>query len=127
MPPPRRRLQHASHTVRRVTNGIIRNVAGRPNWGGYGGDGGPATLAWLNGIHHVGVDNAPRNGFYIAGARGWAVSCLHSAVPCAFFLGGFADCYNHRVRYVDGSGVISTIVSSVAYPKSSDVDEDGGV
>jgi len=71
------------HRVRKIaTNGIITTVAGLGSAGATG-DGGPATLAQLDGPGGVGVD---RDGnLYIA------------------------DSHNHRVRKVDRSGLISTV------------------
>jgi sugar lactone lactonase YvrE len=77
----------ANHRVRRVdaATGIITTVAGNGN-NGFGGDGGPATEAMLNGPHGVGVDGAGR--LYIA------------------------DTNNNRVRVVEPTGVIRTVAGN---------------
>jgi sugar lactone lactonase YvrE len=69
------------------TNGIITTVAGIPGEiGGYGPDGFPATVSRLSNPSGVAVDSA--NNLYIA------------------------DTYNYRIRKVDSSGTISTIVGT---------------
>jgi len=72
-----------NHSIRKVTalTGIITTVAGR-NAKGYGGDGGPATLAKLNNPH----------GIYVTGINSFLI----------------ADYDNHRVREVSASGTITT-------------------
>jgi len=62
---------------------VIATVAGNDSWG-YGGDGGLATNAWLANPQGVAVDGAGY--LYIA------------------------DTSNNRIRKVDGSGLINTIV-----------------
>ncbi len=70
--------------IRKVDlNGIISTVAGTGT-SGFSGDGGPATAAQLNTPHGVATDNA--GNLYIA------------------------DTYNRRIRKIDASGTISTVV-----------------
>ena len=73
--------------VRKVntTSGIVTTVAGNGLWS-FGGDGGFATQASLYSPYGVAVDNA--GNIYIA------------------------DTYNHRIRKVDTSGIITTVAGS---------------
>jgi hypothetical protein len=76
----------ANHRIRRVTpQGVISTVAGNGT-AGYAGDGGPATAARLRVPYDVVV--RPDGAFYIA------------------------DRDNHRVRFVDTNGVISTVAGT---------------
>src|SRR4030095_6135510 len=77
-----------NHRIRKVTasNGLITTVAGGDE-AQFGGDGGPATLAFLNSPEDVAVD--PAGNLYIA------------------------DSFNHRIRRVDAAtGRISTIAGT---------------
>lgn len=72
-----------NHRVRKIsTDGVITTVAGN-GIAGYSGDGGPATSARLREPTAVTIDRA--GNLYIAGL------------------------YDHRIRKVDPSGVISTV------------------
>jgi len=85
-----------NHAVRRVTpDGIISTIAG-DGVPGYSGDGGPASLARLDGPHDLryGSDGA----LYIA------------------------DTGNHVIRRIDENGVITTVVGNGA----AGFDGDGG-
>ena len=87
----------AGHAIRRIdrATGIITTFAGTgaPN---FGGDGGPATAARLNGPAGMSFDSA--GNLY------------------------FADLYNNRVRKVDTSGVISTVAGNGSYAYTGDGD-----
>ena len=77
-----------NHRIRKVdAAGVISTVAGDGTrgygFGGYGGDGGPATAAQLSSPEGVAADGA--GNLYIA------------------------DRFNHRIRKVDAGGVISTV------------------
>ncbi|HEX3394122.1 MAG TPA: hypothetical protein VHS52_06305 [Acidimicrobiales bacterium] len=73
--------------IRRVdTSGTVTTVAGKIEYGHFAGDGGSATLANLNYPTDVAVD-AAGNVF-------------------------IADYFNHRVRKVDHSGIITTIAGN---------------
>ena len=75
-----------NHRVRKVdTNGIITTVAGNGQYG-YTGDGGPATEAKLNSPNGVAVDGS--GNLYIA------------------------DGWNHCIRKVDTSGIITTVAGN---------------
>jgi sugar lactone lactonase YvrE len=65
---------------------IIRGLFPGVGTGGYGGDGGPATHALLNGPQNLAVDAA--GNLYIS------------------------DLLNHRVRKVDPNGIITTVVGT---------------
>jgi len=83
-----------NHRVRKVDeNGVITTVAGSVQ-SGYSGDGGPATAARLNRPLAVAVDSLGR-----------------------LFV---ADTGNHRVRMVDGNGVITTVAGAGAQGYSGD-------
>jgi len=76
------------NVVRAITpSGTIRRFAGRPSTqGGFGGDGGPATNAQLDGPEGVAVDSA--GNVYIA------------------------EHWNHLVRKVDPAGIITTVAGN---------------
>ena len=75
-----------NHRIRKVdTSGIITTVAG-DGFGGFSGDGGPATIASLNLPHGVALDGA--GNLFIA------------------------DQFNHRIRKVDTSGIITTVAGN---------------
>jgi hypothetical protein len=85
---------NGNNCIRRInSSGIITTVAGTGT-GGYGGDGGLATLAQLSGPYGICVD--PRGNLYIA------------------------DLYNVRVRMVDTSGIITTVAGTGAKGYSGD-------
>ena len=76
-----------SHVIRIVSGGIISIAAGAPGYCAFGGDGGPATSAWLCMPLAVTVDS--RNNIFIA------------------------DGSNNRIRLVNASdGIISTIAGN---------------
>ena len=83
----------ANCAIRKInTSGIITTVAG--GQGGFGGDGGPATKAQLSGPQGVTVDAS--GNLYIA------------------------DNGNERIRYVNASGIITTIAGTGAVGFSGD-------
>jgi hypothetical protein len=87
-----------NQVIRKVsTAGNISTVAGTPQSGGYGGDGGQATSAHLYYPSGVAVDSS--GNLYIA------------------------DTYNHIIRKVKTSGVISTVAGT---PQSAGYSGDGG-
>ena len=74
------------HQIRKVdSTGIITTIAGTGTYG-FGGDGGPATEAWLDSPTGVAVDGA--GNLYIA------------------------DRDNNRIRKVDSTGTITTIAGT---------------
>jgi hypothetical protein len=89
--------------IRKVdTSGIITTFAGQfdNNFGGYGGDGGPATSATLNSPQGVAVD--ANNNVYIA------------------------DTENNIIRKVDTSGTITTFAGDPNGPPGGGYSGDGG-
>ena len=75
-----------NHRIRKVdTSGVITTVAGN-GAGGYSGDDGSATAAQLSYPYGVTVDSAENL--------------------------NIADTYNHRIRKVDTSGVITTVAGT---------------
>jgi YD repeat-containing protein len=77
------------HRIRRLTpDGMLTNIAGASESGGFAGDGGPALKADLN--HPTGLAVAPDGTLYIA------------------------DQSNHRIRRVTPDGVITTIAGRSA-------------
>lgn len=107
-----------NHRVRKVKpDGTITTVAGAAGWGGFSGDGGPATAARLNGPTGVTLDKD--GNLYIA------------------------DSNNHRIRKVSPDGTISTAAGNGNWnfsgdagpataaglynPESVAVDEDGNL
>ncbi|MGH8245848.1 MAG: hypothetical protein ACREUU_05380, partial [Gammaproteobacteria bacterium] len=129
------------HKVRRITAaGIISTVAGT-DVPGFAGDGGPATSALLNHPFDVAADSsgiyiadfgnlrvrrvrldgvietAAGNGnFRFSGDGGPATSAsLNEPTTLAFdATGGFCifDSSNYRIRYVNSSGIITTIAGN---------------
>ena len=78
-----------NHRIRKVDSaGVITTVAGtgRGGFGGFSGDGGPATAAQLRSPAGVAVDGA--GNLFIA------------------------DSYNNRIRKVDSAGVITTVAGT---------------
>ena len=107
----------SDHRIRLIdSNGMIKTLAGTGE-SGYGGDGGPATLAHLNHPEGVAADGA--GNVY------------------------FADSANHRVRKIDTTGMISTLAGTgergdggddgpavearLSYPAGVAVDNEGNV
>ena len=81
-----------NHRVRRVSSGgTITTFAGRSH---FGGDGGPATAAQLDFPFGVAVDSA--DNVYIA------------------------DWGNHRIRKVNGGGIVTTIAGNGSFGNSGD-------
>ncbi len=86
-----------SHCIRKVdTSGIITTVAGNSGYGfgGYSGDGGPAIQAQLNEPYDVAVDAS--GSLYIS------------------------DSYNHCIRKVDTSGIITTVAGNGLWGEDGD-------
>jgi sugar lactone lactonase YvrE len=131
-----------NNVIRRVdTNGIISTVAGNTT-NGFWGDGGPATSASLNNPQGVTVDSSGNlfvadtsnnrvrridtNGIIttiagtgagsFAGDGGLAINAGLSGPADVKFDGGgnlyIADSGNHRIRCVDATGIITTVVGN---------------
>jgi len=124
------------------TNGMITTIAGTGS-SGFSGDGGPATLAQLNSIANIAVDNL--GNIFVADMNNNCVrkidtSGIISTIAGVGTVGGYsgdggqavlalmraplgvtvdktgnlfiADSYNHCIRKVDTSGVITTIAGT---------------
>ena len=77
----------SNHRIWRInTQGVITTFAGTTGVGGYGGDGGPATAARLNGPAGMAMDGA--GNVYVADYR------------------------NYRIRRIDTQGVITTFAGT---------------
>ena len=114
------------HTIRRVTNGIVRRVAGTA-WrgGGYCCDGGPATSAYIVHPGHLSLDK-DKQGFYFPGelqSRG--LPRVRPTLLTSHVL-MYTEWGSHRVRYVNKDGYIST-VANVVYPHGVVADSVGGM
>jgi sugar lactone lactonase YvrE len=139
-----------NNRVRKVsTSGIITTVAGNGSLG-YGGDGGPASSAQLNSSYGVAVDSAGNlfiadtynerirkvssSGIIttVAGDGSWGYSGdggqatsaqLDNPYGVAVDSAGnlfIADTYNHRVRKVSTSGIITTVAGAGSSGYSGD-------
>jgi hypothetical protein len=76
-----------NRVIRKVdANGIITTIAGTGGVAGFSGDGGAATLAELSGAGEIAID---------AGGNVY-----------------ISDFFNSRIRYVNASGIISTIAGN---------------
>jgi RHS repeat-associated protein len=130
-----------SRILKVTPNGVITTVAGS-GVQGYGGDGGPATLAKLNWPWGVAIDNS--GNLYIADADNNRIRKVDTSgiittvagtgtpgfsgdggpatqarlnMPCGIALDALGnlyicDTYNSRIRKVDTSGIITTIVGN---------------
>jgi hypothetical protein len=127
-----------------ASTGIISTVAGAGS-AGFSGDGGPATSANLAGPFGVALDAAGNlfigdslnnrirkvdgsgiistlagNGSYSFGgdgsqATGASLSSAYGVAVDAADNVYIADSFNHRIRKVDGSGIITTVAGSGIY------------
>ncbi|HWP56219.1 MAG TPA: hypothetical protein VN476_18950 [Pyrinomonadaceae bacterium] len=90
-----------NNLIRKVdAAGVITTIAGSGGGGGFSGDGGPAIRAEL-----------------------------HSPMALAFDLRGnlyFADTFNHRIRKIDGRGIITTVAGNGADKSQEGNVGDGG-
>ena len=131
-----------NHRIRKVnTSGIISTIAGTGT-PGYGGDGGPAAIAQLQGPRSVIVDRI--GNVYFSDAENHIVRKIDTAGVIRTFAGNrypsfggdggqatnaslffpsglvmdvlgnifIADQYNHRIRKVTPSGIISTVAGT---------------
>jgi RHS repeat-associated protein len=94
-------VDRGNHCIRKVdTSGIITTVAGTGTYG-YSGDGGPAVDAQLHSPTDVVLDKA--GNLYIA------------------------DLGNHRIRKIDNSGMITTVVEALYAPHAVALDNWGNL
>jgi sugar lactone lactonase YvrE len=131
-----------NHRIRKVnTSGIMSTVAGTGTYG-YNGDGGPANAAQLNNPHNVAVDGSGNlyigdsynhrirkvdadgvistvAGIGTQGYNGDGIQATSAQLgfPYSIVLDGsnnlyIADSYNHRIRQVSPSGVITTVAGT---------------
>ena len=124
------------------TSGVITTVAGNNRLGGYSGDGGPAASAELNYPQGVAVDSSGNlyiadfgnhrirkvdasgvittvagngtEGYSGDGGPATSAEFDHPSSVAADSSGNIyiADSYNHRIRKIDASGVITTVAGN---------------
>ncbi|MFI5148971.1 MAG: T9SS type A sorting domain-containing protein [Bacteroidia bacterium] len=132
----------SNNRVRKISpSGIINTIAGNGT-AGFGGDGGPATTAQLNGPAAIAIDKT--GNVYIADCTNQRIRKVDSsgtiltvagngtagyggdaglatsaklANPTGVAVDGsgnlyIADNYNHRIRFVNSAGIISTVAGS---------------
>jgi trimeric autotransporter adhesin len=130
-----------SHTVRKVSGGVISTIAGIGGINGYGGDGGPAVSALLYQPEAVAVD--PAGNVFIADTGNCRVREIVAATGYIYTVAGNGACnyggdglatdnaveypqgvavdandnlfisdYTSRVRWVSPSGMMTTIAGS---------------
>ncbi len=139
-----------AHAQKYIISTVAGNGVGSGSFGSYSGDGGPATLAGLNGPSSVAVDDS--GNLYIcdetnsrirkvdvdgimttfAGRSdsGWVLNDGHPATDASLSepwgvawspRGVFiSDWNNRRIRKVDNNGIISTIAGTGAYGYTGD-------
>jgi len=107
---------YSNSLVREVSKGIITTIAGLPGENGYSGDGGPASMAKLNGPTAVAVD--PAGNVFIADTNNCRIREISAATGFINTIVGAACGYNG-----DGLG----IDSDVYYPTGVAVDANDNV
>jgi hypothetical protein len=142
-----------NHVVREVTSGTINTIAGIGQRSGYSGDGGPATAAQLYYPYGVTADGAGNvyiadsNNCRIREITALTaiINTVAGTGSCGFTGDGpateeqiyypygirvdangnmfIADTYNHRLRWVNTAGIMTTFAGN----GDADYDGDGGV
>jgi hypothetical protein len=142
-----------NHVVREVTSGTINTIAGIGQRSGYSGDGGPATAAQLYYPYGVTADGAGNvyiadsNNCRIREITALTaiINTVAGTGSCGFSGDGpateeqiyypygirvdangnmfIADTYNHRLRWVNTAGIMTTFAGN----GDADYDGDGGV
>src|SRR5581483_2073139 len=100
-------VDFSRNKIRKITaaTGTIAPIAGTGAWG-YSGDGGPATSATFR------LSSDVPNSTAVALPRSIVIDDSGNVY--------FADTFNHRVRKIDGSGIITTIAGNGAAGFSGD-------
>jgi hypothetical protein len=105
-----------NNVIRKVTAGTITTFAGDGN-GGYVGDGGPATAAWLSGPDAVAEDGA--GNVYIADTNNCLIREVGAATGIIETVAGNRDCG------FDGDGV--AVDHELSYPSDLKADANGNL
>jgi uncharacterized repeat protein (TIGR01451 family) len=92
-------VDFACSAVRKISNGVITNLAGTGTVG-YSGEGGPASNAWLNYPMGVAVDSS--GDVYIADTGNLRIRKVHNGIITTF-AGGVAGCSDDGGQALGGA------------------------
>lgn len=107
--------------IRRVdaASGVITTVAGVGNWAGYGGDGGPATSAYLAYPEGLDIDNS--GNLFIADQGNSCIRRVDAVTGIITTVAGVCEVYGYS-----GDGGPATS-ATLKFPTSVAVDPDGNL